>query len=213
MTALTSGDRILLHLYSSQHLVGSLAALAGLGLYFAGVIGTGWWAIVLGLYAAGALLTPRSDLAERVAKAEFSETNLRDHLTELIKMARARVPAEAGYRLEAIRAHADVLLPRLKELTERGVLASSVHHDVLQTLTRYLPDTLAAYLRLPPAYSRLHSDERGRTPDRLLVEQLRLLEENLSQAVKDSFAEDMTMLEVQGRFLSEKFTPAPQGEK
>jgi hypothetical protein len=202
-------QRVFLFLYSNQHIAGSVAALVGLGLFFGGIIDKGWWAIVAGLYAGGVLLMPRDDMAERIERTQFDESNLREHLSGLIKMARNKVPAEAGRLLESIREHAELLLPKLKELTERGALASNVRHDVLQALTRYLPDTLAGYLRLPPAYSRLHSDADGKTPDALLVEQLRLLEENLGRAVKQAFEEDITTLQVQGRFLAEKFTPAP----
>ena len=209
MTPLTLPERLLLYLYSNQHIVGSLAALVGLGLFFGGVIDKGWWAIVIGLYAGVALIVPRDDVSERIARAEFDEHNLRERLQELIDMATKKVPVEAAQLLETIRQHAELLLPKLKELTERGALAASVRHDVLQTLTRYLPDTLATYLRLPPAYTKLHTDESGKTPQTLLVTQLKLLEENLGRAVKEAFAEDVTMLQIQGRFLSEKFIEAP----
>jgi hypothetical protein len=154
-------------------------------------------------------VVPKDDAADRVARAQFDESNLKDRLDDLIKMARNRVPAEAGHRLEAIREHADILLPKLKELTERGTLVANVRHDVLQTLTRYLPDTLASYFRLPPAYARLHANETGKTPDSLLVEQLRLLEDNLRRAVQEAFAEDISNLEIQGRFLADKYSPEP----
>jgi hypothetical protein len=209
VTPLSLRGRLLLYLYSNRHIAGSIAALVGLGLFFGGIIDRGWWAIVIGIYVGVALVMPRDDVAERIARAQFDEHNLRDRLQELIKMATNKVPAEAGHLLEAIRQHADLLLPKLKELTERGALAGSVRHDVLQTLTRYLPDTLATFLRLPQAYVRLHTDESGKTPQTLLVEQLKLLEQNLGRAVKEAFAEDVTMLQIQGRFLSEKFTQAP----
>ncbi|HJY78036.1 MAG TPA: hypothetical protein VKE95_15475 [Burkholderiales bacterium] len=206
---LSFSERLLLFLYGTPHIVGSVAALLGLALFFLGVIDRFWWAIVVALYVGGYLVVPRDDVAERVARAEMGEENLRERLAELISTARKRVPPEAAQRLESIRAHADALLPKLKELTERGSLASSVQHDVLQTLTRYLPDTLAAYLRLPPAYAKLSRDREGRTPAKLLNEQLRLLEENLDRAVQEAYAEDVSRLEVQGRFLSEKYPKAP----
>lgn len=153
---------------------------------------------------------PRDDTIERIVRAEFSEENLRERLDELIAAARERVPAAAGQRLESIRQHAQFLLPKLKELIDRGTLASSVRHDVLETLTRYLPDTLGAYMRLPTAYAKLTHDSAGRSPEALLNEQLRLLDDNLERAVKEAYAEDIARLEVQGRFLSEKYTQPPQ---
>src|SRR5262249_55982767 len=118
-------------------------------------------------------------------------------------------PTAAAPQLEKIREHAMVLLPKLRELTERGSLASNVHNEVLQTLTRYLPDTMAAYLRLPAAYKTLHRDDQGRSPDKLLTDQLQLLEDNLERTVKDALSDDIARLEVQGRFLAEKYTASP----
>jgi hypothetical protein len=207
---LTFKHRALLYLYSTPHLVGCVAALAGFGLYFGGIIEAGWWAIVAGLYVAGVLVTPRSDTVERLARAEFSEATLRDHLDSLIKTAKGRVPLEAGSHLESIREHAELLLPKLKELAERGALSITVHHDAVQMLTRYLPDTLNGFLRIPPAYFRLHPDE-SIAAEKELLEQLGLLEDNFARAVKEAFAEDVATLQVQGRFLTEKFTLAPQG--
>ena len=206
---LSHKDRLLLFLYSTRHIVGSIAALAGLGLLFAGAIDKYWWAIVPSLYIGGYLLVPRDDTVEKIVRAQFSEENLREDFTDLIETARNRVPAEAGKRLDAIREHAELLLPKLKELTDRGTLASSVRHDIFQMLTRYLPDTLAAYLRLPVAYTKLTHDDAGRSPQTLLIEQLRLLEGNLARAVKEAFSEDISTLEIHGRFLNEKFTTGP----
>lgn len=208
-TELSRKDRVLLFLYGTPHIVGSIAALVGLGLYFGGIVDRFWWAIVIALYGGGYFIVPRDDAVAQIVRAQFSEETLRDRLAQLITAARKRIPAEAERQLEAIREHAEVLLPKLKELTDRGALASSVRHDVLQMLTRYLPDTLGAYMRLPPAYAKLTRDDRGRTPQALLIEQLQLLEGNLARAVKEAFAEDVTNLEVQGRFLNEKYTAAP----
>ncbi len=209
MNDLTAGAQLQLFLRGRKHLVGSLAALAGLGLFFGGIIATGWWAIVLGLYAAGVLLTPTDDASQRLARARYDEHNLRECLQDLLKVARNRVPAEAGHLLQAIQGHAELLLPKLKELTEEGSLASSVRHDVVQTLTRYHPDTLASYFKLPTGYARLQG-AGGKTPETLLVDQLRLLGENPRGAMEEAFSSDVSNLEVHGRFLSEKFRVGPE---
>lgn len=208
-TELSRKDRVLLFLYGTPHIVGSIAALIGLGLYFSGLIDRYWWAIAAALYGGGYFIVPRNDAVDKIVQARFSEETLRERLAQLIAASRKRIPAEAERQLEAIREHAEVLLPKLKELTDRGALASSVRHDVLQMLTRYLPDTLGAYLRLPPAYAKLTRDDHGRTPQALLTEQLGLLEGNLARAIKEAYAEDITTLEVQGRFLNEKFMAPP----
>ena len=67
-TDLTLKDRVLLFLYSTPHIVGCLAALAGLGLLFAGVIDKYWWAIVPALYGGGYLIVPRDDAVAQIAR-------------------------------------------------------------------------------------------------------------------------------------------------
>ena len=47
-----------LYLYSRKNIVGSLLALLGLVLFFLGLIGPVWPAVVIGMYLVGALVTP-----------------------------------------------------------------------------------------------------------------------------------------------------------
>ncbi|HEX3201647.1 MAG TPA: hypothetical protein VHW42_06910, partial [Actinomycetes bacterium] len=56
--ATSRGQRLLRYLYSNKNLAGSAAALAGLGLYFTGVVGELWPVVVGGLYGIGALAVP-----------------------------------------------------------------------------------------------------------------------------------------------------------
>src|SRR5262249_10203167 len=70
---LSARERVLLFLYSTRHIAGSVAALLGLGLYFLGVVDRFWWAIVAALYVGGYLVVPRDEAAERVARADFNE--------------------------------------------------------------------------------------------------------------------------------------------
>lgn len=68
--------RALEYLESPRNLVGCAAGAGGLGLYFAGLVGSWWPAVVAGLYGAGALLVPgrgqpsgpSGELAELVAR-------------------------------------------------------------------------------------------------------------------------------------------------
>ena len=51
-------QRVLMYLYSTKNIVGSLLALVGLVLFFAGIIGALWPVVVIGLYLIGVLVTP-----------------------------------------------------------------------------------------------------------------------------------------------------------
>src|SRR5262249_41356431 len=65
MQPLTFSQRLMLYLYSANNIAGCLLAMGGLALFFTGVIDAYWWAIVAGLYGAGSLGWPRSELAEK----------------------------------------------------------------------------------------------------------------------------------------------------
>lgn len=70
----------------------------------------------------------------------------------------------------------------------------------------YLPDTIEAYLRLPPS-ARAQLDRQGQSPEALLLDQLILLEGGVREAQRhDHTAADRLL--AQGRFLSERFGPA-----
>jgi len=196
------GQRLELFLYGTPHLAGSAAVLVGLGLYFGGVIDQFWWAILAGLYLAGYLIA--GGLAGPLAvAAELDEQALQQDLQRLVAGARPRLPAAAQSLLDSIADRAQALIPALDELTGRGVIGAKVRHEVLAGLTRYLPDTLASYLALPPAYLKLHAGQ-ARAPERLLAEQLGLIDGHLARCLQDAYAEHAAELAVQGRFLAER---------
>jgi hypothetical protein len=105
------------------------------------------------------------------------------------------LPAQAQalvVRIEAMLAQAEVLLAR------GG--SDEAAYALRETERRYLPDTLDAYLGVPPA-------RRDATAETMLVEQLRLLERATAQrlAVLSESAE--TALAANGAFLTERFGP------
>ena len=82
------------------------------------------------------------------------------------------------------------LLPRLHELSDRGVVSSKDSFTVIETVRRYLPDTLAAYLRLPRYYAQMQPLADGRTASKTLLEQLQVLDASLKSVAKSAFAGD-----------------------
>src|SRR5215471_3212264 len=152
MQPLSLGQRFQLFLYSPNNIAGCILAMGGLGLFFAGAIHAYWWAIVVGLYGAGALGWPRSELAQTAEHAELSNEMMAEQVQRLIDSVAKGLPAEALAVLRSIQSTLGELLPRLQELQDRGVISAKDAFTVLETLRRYLPDTLAAYLRLPKLY-------------------------------------------------------------
>ncbi|MQS11778.1 hypothetical protein F7Q99_05605 [Streptomyces kaniharaensis] len=69
-----AGRRVLGYLESTRNLVGCAGGAIGLVLHFAGLGGAWWPAVVAGLYAAGALLTPGpAPTQQRVEPVELLE--------------------------------------------------------------------------------------------------------------------------------------------
>lgn len=197
--------RLAIFLYGTQNIVGCVLALAGLGLFFGGVIDRFWWAIVVGLYATGALAVPRSEAARAIDAARFTEENLREALDETLHKVGPRLPEQARSLLVSIRDTVEALLPAMRALEGEGRLDLKSRHTLLATVTRYLPETLAAYLKLPPAFARLHHGVSKHTPQALLIDQLGMLDAQLRLVAANVFAQDFEKLAVNGRFLADKF--------
>jgi hypothetical protein len=198
-------QRLKLYLYSANNVAGSLLAIGALGCYFAGVFHAYWWMIVPGLYGVGALGWPRNDLAATAEHAELSSEMLADQVRNLIDSVAKGLPAEAVTVLRSIQATLGELLPRMKALQDRGVISAKDSFTVLETIRRYLPDTLAAYLRLPKIYAQTQALNDGRTASKALVDQLKVLDASLKDVAKSAFAGDAEALVSNGRFLQAKF--------
>jgi hypothetical protein len=198
--------RFRLFFYSTGNIVGCLLAMGGLGLFFGGVVHSYWWAIVAGLYGAGVLGWPRSDLAETAERTELSIEMLAQQVHKLVDSVAQGLPKEALDCLRSIQGTLGELLPRLQELRDRGIISARDSFTVLETVRRYLPDTLAAYLRLPKFYAQMQTLADGRTASRTLLDQLRVLDTSLKDIAKSAFAGDAETLVTNGQFLQNKFS-------
>jgi hypothetical protein len=192
-------------LYSNGNIAGCTLALGGLGLFFGGIIHPYWWAIVGGLYAAGVLGWPRNNLADTAEHTELSNELLAQQVRKLVDSVAKGLPKDSLECLWSIQSTLSELLPRLKDLRERGVLSPKDSFTVVETVRRYLPDTLGAYLRLPKLYAQMQPLADGRTAAQTLLDQLRVLDSSLRDVAKSAFAGDAEALITNGRFLENKF--------
>jgi hypothetical protein len=199
-------QRMQLFLYSTGNIVGCLLAIGGLGLFFGGVIDAYWWAIVAGLYGVGVLGWPRSHLAETAEQTELSTEMLAQQVRKLVDGVARGLPDGALDLLHSIQDTLTELLPRLQELRDRGIISAKDSFTVLETVRRYLPDTLGAYLRLPRFYARMQTLANGRTASQHLLDQLRLLDTSLKDIAKSAFSGDAETLVTNGQFLHNRFS-------
>jgi len=194
-------QKLLLFLYGTPNLVGSLLGLSGLGLYFGGIIHRYWLFIVVGLYIAGVLLTPKRQATDFTLEQDLAAENIREALENLIDRVRRKVPKEILVKVENIKEAIFTVLPKLDALTGGEQSA----YIVRQTALEFLPEALHNYLNLPPAYANVHPLKDGKTAKTLLLEQLDLLSKTMEQMVEDAHRNDAEKLLVHGRFLEERF--------
>lgn len=194
-----------LFLYSSKNITGSLLALGGLALFFVGVIHAFWWAIVPGLYGIGVLAWPRNSLAETAQRTELSTEQMAQQVRRLVDNVVSGLPKPAVDYLRSIQRTLTYLLPRLKQLHDRGIISAKDAFTVTETVRRYLPDTLAAYLRLPKLYAQVQPLADGKTATQTLLDQLQVLDRSLKQIAKSALDGDAQQLITNGQFLQNKF--------
>lgn len=197
-------DRILLFLYSTPNIVGSLLGLAGLLLFFLGVIQDFWLFIVVGLYLIGVLVTPKQTAYDLSIQTQVSADEIRAQLDALVRKLQKRAPAEVIAKVESIKTSIVSILPILaaSNLGDRNVFT------IRQTVFEYLPTALENYLSLPPAFANLHPVRDGKTARQLLNEQLDILDREMKEIVVDMSANDTQKLLAHGRFLEQKFNQA-----
>ena len=200
--ATSSGQRLLRYLYSNKNLVGSAGGLAGLALYFTGLVGDLWPVVVGGLYGVGALATPPTRTFD--LHSGLDPGNLNRAMAEQERRLRGRVPDDV---LAAVgRVHGQV-----REVLERRHALPPGSHDafvVERTALDYVPTALESYLNLPRGYANRVPVSNGRTPRQILLDQLALLESKLGEVIEAIAKGDTDRLLAHGRFLEDAFAPS-----
>jgi hypothetical protein len=192
-----------LYLYSNKNIAGCALALAALGAYFAGVIHPYWPEIVGGCYLIGALVTPRGKTIDADFDASASPAQIDASLTRFQNEVKPLVPADVAELVDSIATSIRSVLPLL---AKSSTIADQDSYTIRETALHYMPETIAAYLRLPPAYRNLQPLSDGKTARQLLVEQLALLDAKMKEIVKNLLANDAQALVANGQFLRSRFT-------
>lgn len=200
--------RVLLFIYSTPNIIGAALALAGLvpHLWLELFTPRGgfhlWYLIVPGLYLLGALASwslqnPKTHLK---LQQKHTAAEIRYELDELMKKIRKRVSPEVLAKVHSIRNSTLEVLPQLVE-------SGAGNYDlftVRQTALEYLPETLEAYLNLPPTFARVHPLRDGKTAKQILLEQLTLIDDTLKEVIVNIHQQDANQLLANQRFLENR---------
>jgi len=139
-------------------------------------------------------------VARRNAKDELDLAGAFDRLVE---SAARDLPDATLDRLVRIKGLLVRLLAELSELREHGVVSMDDAYFVRQVVARYAPDALAPYLAMPAAR---RSDPASPTEsaERLLNEQLDMIEEKLSALVQKADQAQLDRMRRNRSFLERK---------
>jgi hypothetical protein len=132
-------------------------------------------------------LEEQPDYEERLSAIEVSMTG--------------KVPAVVEARVARVIRTLRDTLPRLDQLA----VGSHMAHVAVQTATSYLPEALAAYMRLPRSFADKRTVSGGKTPLMVLCDQLDLLGAEMDKVFTAVCQADADALIAHGRFLAEKF--------
>jgi hypothetical protein len=190
-------------LYSRRNIAGSVLALGGLALYFAGITGgLVWLPVVAGLYAIGVLVVPAERGLDLRLSAAQDAGEIRSGLSRLLDGIRGRVADDIYARVQSIRDSILATLPGPNVAVDAG---DPNVYLIRQTALDYLPDALSAYLALPRPFAERRAVADGRTPHDVLVDQLDLMAAKMQEVAEDIVRHDSDRLLANGRFLAERF--------
>jgi hypothetical protein len=194
-------SRLLLFLYSTPNIVGSILGLIGLGLFFLGIVSQFWLLIVIGMYVIGVLATPKNPTYDLKLRNQLTIEDIRAELENMVRRIHNKLPKEVLEKVISIKNSIVEVLPQIADL-------SSGDYNIFliqQTALDYLPAALESYLNLPTAYANFHPVKDGKTAKQLLLEQLDLLDGEMKEVVQEVYRKDTEQLVAHGRFLQEKF--------
>lgn len=192
--------------------VGTTKNLAGSGLAGAGIfaqlsmgLGPFWPAVIVGLYAVGALVAP----PEKVdfTGALGSGTDLRKLKEDLAALDRSLLPNRARLGQDAC-TKVDTITGLLSDILERGdaLSGSPQHLNVLESTIRdYLPTSLETYLNLPRTYAMSSRQAGKKSAQEELLGHLDILAREAGKILDAVVENDSSALANQGRFLEDKF--------
>lgn len=193
--------RFWLYLYSNGNIAGSLLGITGMLLYFTGIISNYWLAIVIGLYAVGALGFPRSREWNLRQGMALKGEQLQVALEKMVRRVGPKLTRELADLLQGLTDNLGYVIDKTREDEASPFLL----HFVNQTVTDYLPTAIEHYLNLPPAYRRLHVVKDGLTSRDLFQKQLQLLHKETLKVIDDLHRDDLHSIETHTRFLEDKF--------
>ena len=196
-------------LRSRKNLFGLILGFGGLVVAAAGVIPlAAGIPLVACLYLVGVFVGPADPAPELKFEVTGNDAEIKLALERLLRQVQGRVPDDVLLRVQSIR---DSILATLGDPNRAPGAAAPARSTadpnvylIQQTALTYLPTALNTYISLPKRYT-LRDLPGRKNAHQMLLSQLVLMDEKLSEVTDAILARDAQKLEVYGRFISEKF--------
>jgi hypothetical protein len=156
----------------------------------------GVWQRIRGWFGIGREETPPAP------KPPTADEEILGSLDRLQTAIAGKAPDMVTARVDRVATVVRETVPRLDNLGPGNRSA----HDVLRTATSYMPEAVAAYLRLPRRFADHRPVSNGKTSLAVLCDQLDLLGAKMDDVFDAVCRADADALIAHGRFLAEKFS-------
>lgn len=189
------------YLYSNKNIAGSLLGIAGMLLFFIGIIDKYWPFIVIGLYGVGYFAVPQDQKWDLKLNNTLQGQQLKSALDKMV----AKVIGKLNPDLVSLLTQLNENLDHLIDTTTKIQVSNQLNHFIQQTVTDYLPYAIERYLNLPPMYRKVHAIKGNETPHNIFKKQLTLLNDETKKLIDQLHQDDVQALKSHARFLEDKF--------
>ena len=198
-------------MYSQLHIAGCIGALLSLNLIHWSILNWSWfWLLLIG-YVSGCVIYQKSGISTSptedhmiydVGRTDPSQS-FKLSIEAQLRRTRDHLPVEARSVIVGIQQKVFLIEQKIQAQPELISEHATLSHIVFD----YLPTTLDSYLKLPAQYAATKQLISGETPNQLLAQQLKLLEQQLSQLLDNMLSHDLESLVINGQFLQQKTAP------
>lgn len=192
-------------IFSKKNLAGCVCATFGLILYLVGFIDVFWWLIAGGFYLLGYFVVPEP---KTVSFYHLDNESLQDYkgfFERLMKGGQQFLPDEAIEKLMSIKQTSFELI----DFMEKNKESSGGYDENIMAMKmifeKYMPNLINKYIKLPKRYAETIKTRDNQTSKDLLLEQLVLLDQQMTKIAHATYENDIKALQIHGNFLKEKF--------
>lgn len=190
--------------YSNKNITGAAMASLALVLFLVGIIDAFVWPIVVGFYVFGIMVGPKE---KTTVFYHFDGENLDDYAGFLLRLAKnseKSLPYDAQKVLVSIVMSAQELISFIQK-DPKVVTFNEDFMNVKKIFDDYLPKLINQYVKLPQNYAENIKTKNGKTPKEMLIEQLKIMDNEVKNIAYAIYENDVQTIKIHGRILEQKF--------